>query len=121
MKSSAKEAMSMHDFGRAITSFIQIDNVLNNVRTIRKDENDFIESELLEAALHLTEMSLKNWEWTRARRACDKVLRKLFYMRRVLTVTKTIFISSFNLFILILFIFVCTRSYHYPTLRAQQQ
>jgi hypothetical protein len=106
MKSSAKEAMSMHDFGRAITSFIQIDNVLNNVRTIRKDENDFIESELLEAALHLTEMSLKNWEWTRARRACDKVLRKLFYMRRVLTVTKKYtyllsmysFLFSFSLF-----------------------
>jgi hypothetical protein len=106
MKSSAKEAVSMHDFGRAITSFIQIDNVLNNVRTIRKDENDFIESELLEAALNLTEMSLKNWEWTRARRACDKVLRKLFYVRLVLTVTKKytyllsmyLFLFSFSLF-----------------------
>lgn len=73
MKAKAIESFNSHDFGKAITCNIQICNVLQDIRSIRVDENSMIEEMVFDATRNLTIASLKNWEWSRAKSSCDKV------------------------------------------------
>lgn len=81
MKKTASEATAMHDFNRAVTSNIQIEILLSGVRSIRKEENQLIEDVINDASTNLIDAALKNWEWSRAKKACNKVFFfKLLYI-----------------------------------------
>ncbi len=73
MKTTGNESFKEHDFGMAVTRYIQVGNVLKDIRAVRDEENEIIDELMFKATRNLTLAALKNWEWARAKRACDTV------------------------------------------------
>jgi hypothetical protein len=72
-KMAGNASFSEHDFGMAVTRYVQVENFLKDVRAVRPEENLLIDDLVHMATRNLSIAALKNWEWGRARRACDKV------------------------------------------------
>lgn len=79
MKSTGNESFKDHDFAMAVTRYIQVGNVLKDIRAVRDEENDIIDELMFKATRNLTLAALKNWEWARAKRACDVVNMLAYY------------------------------------------
>lgn len=73
MKDTGNESFKIHDFNKAVTSYVQVRQLLKDVKAVRETENQMINDVLLMADRNLTIAALKNWEWGRATRACDMV------------------------------------------------
>lgn len=73
IKSTGNDSFKEHDYAQAVTRYVQVANVLKDIRALRPEENAMIDDVTLKATRNLTLAALKNWEWSRARRACDAV------------------------------------------------
>lgn len=72
-KASGNESFAEHDFTMAITRYVQVNNFLKDICAARDEENSMIDDVVFKANRNLTLAALKNWEWGRAKRACDTV------------------------------------------------
>lgn len=77
IKSTGNESFKEHDYAQAVTRYVQVSNVLKDIRAVRPEEEAMIDEVRLKATRNLSLAALKNWEWSRARRACDTVLEAL--------------------------------------------
>lgn len=86
MNTTGNTSFKEHDFGMAVTRYVQVGNLLKDTRAVRPEEDAMIDALDLKATRNLTLAALKNWEWSRARRACDKVTRLELYSVMLLSV-----------------------------------
>jgi len=73
IKRSGNDNFNDHDFSMAVTRYVQVGHVLKDIRAVRPEETAMINDLVLTATRNLSLAALKNWEWSKARRACDKV------------------------------------------------
>ena len=73
MKSAGNESFKEHDFSMSVTRYVQVGNLVKDIRAVKQEENDMIDEVVFKANRNLTLAALKNWEWSRAKRTCDIV------------------------------------------------
>jgi hypothetical protein len=74
MKAAGNESFSSGDFRMAVTRYMQVEQQLGGVRSIRAEEQRSLQTLRKVTQRNLSLAALKNFEWGKAKRACDAVL-----------------------------------------------
>jgi len=74
MRLAGNASFNEHDFGMAVTRYLQILRLFEHKSVLREEDQTLIHQTTHTAHRNLSLAALKNWEWGRACRAADEVL-----------------------------------------------
>ena len=81
MRQEGKKSFEELDYAQAVGRYRQIDSVLKGVKALRPEENAMLQDARHKARRNLTIAALKDWQWQKALKACNKVWHALFLGR----------------------------------------